>query len=72
MEEVIDGFEISDLMVDTPAFRSKSIKMKDRLLEVNGQSTLGMTLDEVSHALRKASSGDKVVLGLSRVEIPSK
>ncbi len=66
LEEVIDGFVISDLVTDGPALRSGNVQIKDRLLKVNGQTTLGLTLDEVSHALRKASIGQEVVLGLGR------
>lgn len=49
---------------DTPAFRA-GIKSKDRIVEINHEPIVGMTLDQVIEKMR-GKVGEKIILGIVR------
>ena len=49
---------------DTPAFRA-GIKSGDKIMEINGESTIGLSLEEAIHKMR-GKRGGKIRLGISR------
>jgi carboxyl-terminal processing protease len=49
---------------DTPAFRA-GIKPKDKLVEINNEPIIGMTLDQVIEKMR-GKVGEKIMLGIVR------
>lgn len=51
-------------MIDTPAFR-KGLQPKDKIVEINGESTLGWTLDQAVEKMR-GKNGSNIDLGISR------
>ncbi len=52
LTEMLDGFVITELLKNSPAERSGLIKPEDRLVKINGESLLGLSLDEVVGKVR--------------------
>ncbi len=52
---------------DTPAFKA-GIKPGDKIVEINGDSTIGLTLEEAVHKMR-GKSGSKITIGVKRENV---
>jgi carboxyl-terminal processing protease len=65
--EGVDGVEIADLIEGGPAHKSGKILVGDLIVEINGNSQVGATYDEVLAALQSGSRASPIYLGLKRV-----
>lgn len=66
LQEGIDGVTISRLIEGGPAEKEGSIKPEDRIISVDGMSTINVPFNKVLEMIR-GNGGSTVVLGIKRV-----
>lgn len=64
ISEGVEGFIISNILPNSPADKSQSLSINDTLIEINGKSIEGFSLEEVMQEL--SQKGRKITLGVKK------
>ncbi|MFA5250048.1 MAG: S41 family peptidase [Parachlamydiales bacterium] len=71
LRDALDGFEIMRILDNSPAQKSQKIKLKDKIIAINGRPVIGMDLPDVVELIR-GQANTKVVLTILRLKENSK
>ncbi len=71
LKDSLDGFEIMSILEKSPAEKSKKLKIKDKIIAVDGKPVIGMSLPDAVELIR-GQAGTKVILTVLRTKENSK